>query len=95
MWAGLELLFDNTGLPFEAVVLIIVFLGGLMFIAKDFRLGLIYYFVSGSGCFLWFYRLAELGNNINWSYGVVFMLLALAFMALNLFSVKDNSGVVV
>lgn len=95
MWGGFDLLFTNLGMSLEAVILIVGFLGGLPFIAKDFRLGSVYYLVIGGGMFMWFYSLNQSGQSVNWSYALVFMFLALAFMALNLFNVRRNEGVVV
>lgn len=94
MWGGFELIATNVGFSFENIILMIVFTGGLIFAAKDFRLASIYWLVSSGGAFLWFYQLSQSDPTINWSFALALFFISLVLMAFNLFNIRRNPEVV-
>lgn len=46
---------DNIAMSFEWTIILIVFLGGLLFYAKDFKLGVVLHFFGFGLIFMWFY----------------------------------------
>jgi hypothetical protein len=85
----------NLGMEFFNVVLLVAWLGGLIFCAKDFRLGLIFWFVLHGGLTLWMYILYTGGADVDYTYSLVSFLISLVLMALDLMFIRKNAGVVI
>lgn len=87
MWQGLTLIDQNVGFPLETVIVLVGFLGSLVFFAQDFKLGVLINFVSNGLFFLLFYYL-------GWSYGIaaVSMFLSLVVLSLTLFFVQKQAS---
>lgn len=79
--AGLELITGNLGIGFPDIILLVVILGGLVFYAKDFRLGLIIHFIFSGLIFMWCY-----GMSWNYAPSLIFMLVCLVGLTLTLFA---------
>lgn len=56
MWRGVSLLSENVGMGFELLMLFVLTLGGVVFMARDFKVGLIYEFVVSGVLFVWYYQ---------------------------------------
>lgn len=83
------------GVGIENIILIIAWLGGLIYAAKDFRLATIYWFVISAGVFLWMFNLNAAGEPVEYYFSLVLTLISLVVMALNLIFIKENAGVVI
>lgn len=86
---------SNLGVALENIILIIAWLGGLIYAAKDFRLATIYWFIISGGVFLWMYSLQTAGEPITYYFSLVTFLLSLVLMSLNLLFIKQNADVVI
>ena len=78
---------NGIGMSFEYLVVFVLTLGSLLFIAKDFKLGMIALFVSMAGVFIWFY---EVG--LNWSIPLTLLLITLVVMAFTIFATDKTSA---
>ena len=85
----------NLGIGIENIILIIAWLGGLIFAAKDFRLATIYWFVISGGVFLWIHVLENNGDPVSYYFSLIAFLLSLVIMSLNLLFINKNSDVVI
>lgn len=90
-----ETIATNLAMSIENVILLVAWLGGLVFAAKDFRLATIYWFVITAGTFLWMYTMAADGVNVDYYFSLVLMFISLVLMALNLLFIKKNAEVVI
>ena len=83
---GIQLLIDNVGLSFEWIVILIGTLGSSVFMAKDFKLGIIVLLTSMAGVFVWFYE-----RGFNYSLPLIIFLMSLVILVLSLFAVQSTS----
>lgn len=81
-----DLVAGNAGMQFEAIVCLIMVLGSIVFVAKDFKLGLVSIFVSMSGVFIWFYS-----AGMEWWLPLTILLLSLVVMTLGLLATDKTS----
>jgi len=52
---GIQTVTTNLNMGFENIIILIVILGGLIFYAKDVKLGFIMGFLMFAAVFMWFY----------------------------------------
>ena len=52
---GIETIASNVGMTFENILILLCGVGGLVFYAKDFKLGLMLHFIIYGLLFAWFY----------------------------------------
>ena len=71
---------------FENVVLLLVLLGGLVFYARDFRIGALMHFLGLGLIFMWFYN-----AGYNYTPALVFFLIFLVILSLGLYSVARTT----
>ena len=76
---------EGLKMGFEDYVLILVVVGGLIFFAKDFKLGIVMWFFVHSLLFLWFYT-----GGLNWSKVLITFFIGLVLMSLSLFSINKT-----
>jgi len=86
---------ENLGFAIENIILLIAWLGGLIFAAKDFRLATIYWFVISAGVFLWIYNLQSNGELVSYYFSLTLMFISLVIMAINLLFIRQNAEVVI
>jgi hypothetical protein len=86
MFNGINLIQQNTGVSFEWYVLLIIILGSLIFMAKDFKLGLIILFTLSAAVFVWFYQMGY-----EWTMPLATFFISLILLALSLFAVSTTS----
>lgn len=56
MNVAFEQIAENTAIPFEITMLMLIILGGIIFYAKDVRLGILMHMLGCAGLFIWFYE---------------------------------------
>lgn len=84
---GISAISGYVGMGFENICLLIMIVGGLIFYAKDFRLGVIMHFIGSGLLFLMFYAL-----NMNYSTALILLFFWLTVLTLTLyFSAKTSS----
>jgi hypothetical protein len=86
MWAGVTLVESGAYMSIENILMLIFALGGLMFYAKDLKLGLIMHFILFSGLFMMFYAL-----NWRWITPLIISLVFLVFISLTLIMVSNKA----
>lgn len=82
---GLETLSTNLAMTFENIVLLVVVLGGLIFYAKDFTLGLILHMFATGLLFMWFYA-----ADYNYVPALVLTLMFFVCMCLSLYATQKQ-----
>ena len=87
MWNTLSFVVENLGISFENLLLLLVVVGGLVFFAKDFRLGTIILFLFSGGLSLWFYN-----SNMNYINPLVVTFICLVVLVFTLMSQNNNSA---
>jgi len=95
LWLPYEILESGLGLPIESVLLLILFIGGVIFAAKSFQIALIYYVVCGSGLFLLLYFWSLSDPSINWVPALTFLFMSVAMVSLSVLFVKKQEVSVV
>lgn len=87
MWNVFNQVVDNLGMSFENVILLLVFLGGLIFYSRDARIGIILHFFLYAGCFAWFYS-----AGLIYGGALILMFMFLVFLALSLYAVDAKAS---
>ena len=93
MWVAFQDLAANLGFSFEGIIFYTLVIGGLIFYARDFKIGAIMHFLISLLCFMWFFYL-------GWDYSapLKFGFAMLVLMALGLYSTisvsRDSGGFV-
>lgn len=84
---GITNLSANMGMDFSTIILIAVMIGGLIFYAKDFKIGLIMQFLMSGLLFMWFY-------SAGWNYvpALIIFFITLIAMSLSLFAVAKSGS---
>lgn len=82
---GIQTIVANLGVSFEWVVTIVIFFGGILFYAKDYKLGVIMHFFSFALLFAWFYY-----AGYNYTPVIVLFFIFLIIMALSLYTISSN-----
>jgi hypothetical protein len=81
MWSAFYQMENNLGVSFEWAILIVFLIGGGIFCANNFQIGMILYFV-GSGClFMMFYALG-----LNYTPALIIFFMSLVIMSLTLYA---------
>lgn len=92
MWSVFSFVAENLGVSFEFLLLFVVIVAGIIFMARDVRIGLIIYFVFFSGIFVWFYE----DGSLAWQYPLILFFITLILLAFSIFSsARRNAGGVV
>ena len=85
---GWEIISNNLLMTWEVIVLLLVLLGGFIFYAKDFKLGVTLHFLAFMCNFLAFWALNEYyGYGWNFSPSLVLAFVFLILMSFSLFAV--------
>lgn len=76
---GIELAASNLGMAFEYIVLLVAVLGGFVFFAKDFKLGVVLEFFLSGAVFMWSYGMGwdyvpALATMLSWFVVLTFTL---------------------
>ncbi len=77
---------SSLGMTIENIIVFGVFLGSLIFFAKDFRLGLIYLILSNTGLFIAYFSAGWI-----WVSPVILLFMALVGFALSLYAVRRSA----
>lgn len=86
MWAVFNQVAGNVFITFENLILLLVFLGGLIFYARDARIGAILHFVAYALVFMWFYE-----AGLFWYGALILMFIFLIFLAFSLYAVDSQA----
>lgn len=79
MWPVFDLVTANIGMSFENTVLFALTVGGLIFFAKDFKLGIILEMLISLLCFIWFYD-----QSMSWGMSLTVFFVWLVILALTI-----------
>lgn len=93
MFSHITIITDAFEMGIENIILIILMLGGLIFYAKDVKLGIIMHMLI-SGCVFMIAYGMHLKNPalaVNYSYSLIIFLTMLVLLALTLFAVSKNT----
>lgn len=85
MWNVFNTLAGNLGSSFEHVVFFTLIMLGMIFYAKDFKIGLALQFVVSGCCFMWFYSV-----DINYVPALVTFLITLVFLSFSIYAASDS-----
>lgn len=83
MWSGFSLISANVGMSLENIVLILLMLGSMIFMAKDFKIGVVILFVTSGMSFVLFYLLS-----MNYVPFLVVFFMTLVILAITLLMVN-------
>ena len=84
--AGITLIVEQIGFNFEPITTAFIFLGGLIFYAKDFRIGVIIHFLTLS---LW--SLALYNMSLNYTVAIYPALVMFVILCFTLYSTVQTS----
>lgn len=84
---GIDTLIGNVGVSLEWLVCMLAFFAGLVFYAKDYKLGVVMQFFVFSLIFMWFYT-----KDYNYFIPAVFMFLSLILMSFSLFFADKDAS---
>ena len=91
LYQGFVLTFANIGVTFSDFVVIIIFGFGLVFYARDVRVGIILHLLMYSLTFLWFYNAQTNYNcDFNWVKPLVMVMLFFVLLTLTLLATKQS-----
>jgi len=87
---GIDTIMANIGIEFSTFVLILIFIMGLMFYARGFRVGLITHFLLYALNFIWFY-IASTNYSCNYNFikPLVLMMFFFALMTITILSTRE------
>lgn len=81
MWHMIIQMANNVGVSLEWIILLLILLGGGIFYAKNFQIGIMLHFV-GTGCaFMMFYAL-----DLNYTPALILFFMSLVIMTLSLWA---------
>lgn len=83
---GLDIVVANLNVSFETLMLVLFGLGGLIFYAKDVKLGLVLHMLIYGGLFMWFYT-----AGYEWAYPLILFFIFMVLLALSLYAVHKAS----
>lgn len=92
VWEVFNIIADGAFMSFENIVLLLVVLGGLIFYAKGFQMGVTLHFFIASAVFIWFYT-----AGLWWTAILIFALTMFVIMAISLYfsiNISDTGGFV-
>ncbi len=87
MWRGITLIIEGTGLSFETIAVLIILLGGMVFYAKNFKLGLIIQSVVTGLLFIWFYE-----SSMDWAPALIIFLITFVILCFSLYAVSKEGA---
>lgn len=87
MIRGLSMLITNVGMSFENIVLLIIIVGGMIFYAKDFKLGLVIQFLGSGVLFLWFQS-----AGYNYTPSLITFFITLVLMCFSIYAAAKNES---
>jgi len=87
MWDMITKVFNNIGMSMPDTLLLMVIIGGLVFYAKDFKLGLALQFFMTALLFVWFYTAGYAYVNT-----LIVMLMTAVILSLDLFFISKGSS---
>jgi len=76
---------SNLGLSFEFIVVLLFLFGGIIFMSRNFKLGLVMYFIGAGGLFMWFYQM-----DLNWAIPLIIFFISLILMAFTFYAVSKQ-----
>lgn len=82
---GIRYITANIGVSFEWTILIVLIVGGIIFYARDFRIGAIMHFVFFGLTALWFYS-----EGLNYTAALILTLIWLVILSLSLYAVEKS-----
>lgn len=85
MIAGVATVVANLGVSFETMILLVVGVGGLLFYAKDVKLGLVMHVLIFASIFIWFYQAGH-----DWHSALILFFMALVLMSLTLYALHKS-----
>lgn len=80
MNVGIVNIFNNLGVSLEISILILLLISGIVFFARDFKIGLFFYFIMSGSLFMWFYNLG-----LNWSPFLITFFMCLIVLSFTLY----------
>jgi hypothetical protein len=83
---GLELITANLQMDFEYILFLLALIGSIIFMAKDFKLGIVINMIFNAALFIWFYETA-----LIWAIPFIALLIDLVILSLLLFAVNKTS----
>lgn len=86
MWSAFIDVANNIAMTFENVLLLVFSLGCLIFMAKDFKIGIMALMLSSGGLFAWFYQ-----ADLNWTPPLVIFFMSVVILALTLVFVDQTT----
>lgn len=86
MNVGITTIANNLGMGLENIILLVVILGGIIFYAKDFKLGVVMHLLMTGLLFMWFYEL-----EMNYVPSLVACLMFLVILSLSLYAVGKTA----
>ena len=86
MWLGLETAQTNLGVSLEYTVFIVMVIGSIIFMAKDFKLGIILLLSQSAGVFIWFYE-----AGLAYIYPLITLFICVVILTLTLLVVDKTS----
>jgi hypothetical protein len=91
MWDAFYTLAENLGVSIEYGIFIFLGIGGLIFYARDFKIGALMHFFIGILMFMWFYA-----EGLNYRDPLIFSLVMLVVLALSLYATSkaESRGIV-
>lgn len=87
MWQMIYTVADNLGMSFEYIIIVVALIGGGVFYAKDFKLGVTLNFFIFGLIFMWFYA-----DSLNYVPALILFFIHLIVMSLTLYFVSRTGG---
>jgi len=85
MWPVFDQIAGNLAVTFENIILLLLFLGGLVFYAKDFKIGAMFHFFMYALAFMWFFATGR-----DYSNSLILMFIFLIIMSISIFAVAKT-----
>ncbi|MFW6122380.1 MAG: hypothetical protein ACOC80_15975 [Petrotogales bacterium] len=85
MGMGIDLIVSNTGMSFEVITIIVVYLGIFVFYAKDFRLGTYIHAVGMMALLVWFYE-----TDMAWQLPLAVMIVHIIILSFTIFALAKQ-----
>jgi uncharacterized protein YacL len=85
---GITQIIENIGVSFESTIMLIAVIGGLIFFARGFKLGLIIQLVIHTMLFMWFYT-----AGYDWIAPITVVLITIVLLTFSLISNNRTKGI--
>jgi len=86
MWDVFNTMANNVGMPLYYIMIFLIFLAGILFYAKDFKIGVLLHFVGFMLIFMWQYQL-----EMNYVPALVLGIIFAAILSISLFASNNKS----